>query len=220
LPGNALLVDSIGEGLEMRKNAKTVICVMGIGLGLAQCTKDFEGEYADPNKVEVISDRWNETDARKTAEAMIKEMLSRPWLGNYSKAHQGQLPMVIVDEIENRTDEHIDTKELTEHVQSELINSGRVRFLNKAARQKLDEELKYQESGKVARDKAIQAGRRLGAGYMLGGSLTSNVQTQAGLKTVTYVTVLELTNLETEEIEWTNRYAGIKKRFKRSGSSW
>lgn len=191
-----------------------------MSLVLVQCTKSFEGEYADPDKVEIISDRWNETDARKTAEAMIKEMLEKPWLGNYQKANQGKLPMVVVDEIENRTDEHIDTKALTEHVRSELINSGKVRFLNKAARQKLDDELKYQQSGKVSKDKAIAAGRRLGAQYMLGGSLSSNVQTQDGLKTVTYATLLELTNLETEEIEWTYRYGNIKKRFKRSGSSW
>ena len=31
------------------------------------CTPDFEGEYSDPAKTEIVDDKWNETDARKTA---------------------------------------------------------------------------------------------------------------------------------------------------------
>jgi len=192
---------------------------MVFALGLTHCAKDFEGEYSDPNKVEVISDRWNETDARKTAEAMIKGMLSKAWLEDYRSAHGGKKPIVIVDEVENRTDEHIDTRALSEFIRDELINSRKVRFLNKKAREKILKELKYQQSGAVAEKKAIKGGRQLGAQFMLSGALSSNVQTQKGLKTVTYQTNLTLTNLESAELEWSEKYL-IKKRFKQSGSSW
>ena len=50
---------------------------------MAACTPGFEGEYADPSKAEIVDDRWNETDARKTAEHMIKGLLEKPWLENY-----------------------------------------------------------------------------------------------------------------------------------------
>ncbi len=190
-----------------------------VGLGLSHCSKDFEGEYSDPNKVEVISDRWNETDARKTAEAMIKGMVSKDWLTDYRVAHKGKKPIVIVDEVENRTDDHIDTRALTEFIRDELINSRKVRFLNKRAREKILKELKYQKSGAVAQKKALKGGRQLGAQFMLSGALSSNVQTQKGLKTVTYQTNLTLTNFESAEIEWSEKYR-IKKRFKQSGSKW
>src|SRR5690606_30300900 len=124
------------------------------------CAKDFEGEYSDPNSVEIVDDRWNETDARKTAETMIKGMLDKPWLKDYTKKAGGKKPIVIVDEIENRTDEHIDTKALTEFVRDELINSRQVRFLNKGERQKILDEVKYQSSGAVAKQKAIEYGRQ------------------------------------------------------------
>jgi penicillin-binding protein activator len=185
-----------------------------------QCTKSFEGSYDSPDTVEVLTDRWNETDSRKTAEKMVAGMLDKPWLQNVTYAKEGKKPIVVVDEIENRTDEHIDTKTLTEYIRDELINSGRVRFLDKGAREKIADELKYQnESGAVAQDKAMRQGRQAGAQYFLGGNLSSNVQSQGGHKTVTYQTNLILTNLESSEIVWSEKYL-IKKRLKKSGSSW
>jgi len=184
---------------------------------VASCTKDLEGEYADPSKVEIVDDKWNETDARKTAEFLIKSSLEKPWLATFVAANKNERPVVIVDDVENRTDEHIDVKALTEYVRDELINSGKVRFVNESKRNKILEEIKYQESGAVAKDKAKQSGKQIGADFMLGGSVSSTVNSEGGLKVVTYQTNLILTNLETAEIEWSEKYL-IKKRFKRSGS--
>lgn len=205
----------------MRNFAKVVPGVlMGMTLLNVQCTKDLEGEYADPDKVEIVDDRWNETDARKTAQAQIKAMLEKPWLAEFEKANPSKRPIVIVDEVENRTDEHIDVKALTEYVQDELLNSGKVRFLDKGARQKILDEIKYQqESGAVAKDKAMAKGKQYGAQYMLAGALSSSVHSEGKLKTVTYQTLLTLTNLETAEIEWSDKYL-IKKRFNRGRGKW
>ena len=103
------------------------------------CTT-FSGEYGDPNTVEIIDDKWNETDARKTAEILIKSSLSKPWLAVYQAQHNNAKPIVMVDEIENRTNEHIDTKALTTYIRNELLNSGKVRFIDNKSREKLLEE--------------------------------------------------------------------------------
>ena len=183
------------------------------------CTKSFEGEYSDPAKAEIVDDKWNETDARKTAEHMIKGMLEKPWLDNFKKAHGGEKPVVIVDDVENRTDEHLDVKQLTDYIQDELINSGSVRFVNKAQRQKLLEEIKYQQSGQVAKGSAKKGGRQLGADFVLSGNITSSVHAMDEKKTVTYQTNLTLTDIETFEFVWSTKYE-IKKTFKRSGAGW
>lgn len=183
------------------------------------CTKDFEGEYADPSKSEIVDDKWNETDAKKTAEHMIKGMLEKPWLSQFKGTHGGQRPLVIVDDVENRTDEHLDVKILTDYIQDELINSQKVRFVDKARRQKLLEEIKYQQSGQVDSKTAKAGGKQLGADYLLAGNVTSQVHQQDDLKTVTYFTTLTLTNIETFELEWSTKYE-IKKRFKRAGAGW
>lgn len=183
------------------------------------CSPSFEGEYADPSRAEIVDDRWNETDARKTAETLINSVLGKPWLKEYSSSHKGQKPVVIVDDVENRTDEHIDTKALSEFVRNDLINSGKVRFVDAAKRQKILDELKFQQSGAVSGKTAKKVGEQIGADFYMSGAISSSVHSMDGLKTVTYQTNLILTNIETSEIEWSEKY-DIKKRFKRSGSGW
>lgn len=204
----------------MRITKVSLFAAMLLTVGLqTACTPGFEGEYADPSKAEIVDDKWNETDARKTADHMIKGMLDKPWLANFKKTHKGALPVVIVDDVENRTDEHLDVKQLTDYIQDELINSGKVRFVNKAQRQKLLEEIKYQQSGHVNKATGKSDGKQIGADYILSGNITSSVHTMGALKTVTYQTNLTLTNIETFEYEWSTKYE-IKKRFKRSGAGW
>lgn len=197
----------------------SLLLLLAFGLAGSACTKSFEGEYADPAKAEIVDDKWNETDARKTAEHMIKGLLEKPWLMTYEKTHGGAKPIVIVDDVENRTDEHLDVKQLTDYIQDELINSGKVRFVNKTQRQKLLDEIKYQQSGNVDGKTAKKGGRQLGADYVLSGNVTSSVHQMDGLKTVSYQTNLTLTNIETFELEWSTKYE-IKKRFRRSGAGW
>jgi uncharacterized protein (TIGR02722 family) len=182
------------------------------------CTSTTQAEYADPTSVEIVDDRWNETDARKTSETMIKGLLEKSWLENFKKANKGLRPLVIVGEIENRTDEHIDTKALFEYLQDEIINSGKVRFTDGPNREKILAELKYQnDSGMVNKNTAKAKGKQIGADFLLSGGLTSIVATNEGLKTITYQTTLRLTDLQTAEIIWSDKYL-IKKRFKKSGS--
>ncbi len=184
------------------------------------CTSTTQAEYADPTSVEIVDDRWNETDARKTAETMINGLLEKSWLTNFKKANAGQRPLVVVGEIENRTDEHIDTKALFEYLQDEIINSGKVRFADAANREKILAELKYQnDSGMVNQNTSKKKGKQIGADFLLSGGLTSIVASNDGLKTVTYQTTLRLTDLETAEIIWSDKYL-IKKRFKKSGSKF
>jgi len=185
----------------------------------AACTPGFEGEYSDPAKSEIVDDKWNEIDARKTAEHMIKGMLEKPWLQTFVAGHKQQKPIVIVDDVENRTSEHLDVKQLTDYIQDELINSGKVRFVNKGSREKLLEEIKYQQSGNVSKDTAKKSGKQIGADYLLSGSVSSQEHMMDERKTVTYYTTLTLTNIETFELEWSTKYE-IKKSFRRAGAGW
>lgn len=178
--------------------------------------KSFEGNYADPNKVEIVDDKWNETDARLTAERMIKSALAKRWLPEYEAENKGKRPFVLVDDFENRTSEQIDTKAIFEAVRNELINSGKVRFLDGAQRKKILEEYRYQGSGVVRKDQAKAAGKQYGSDFFLVGSISSIVAQQGGYKTVTYQVEMRLTNIETSEIVWTE-VDKIKKQFKRAG---
>ena len=201
-----------------KKNVWKIFASCAFGLNLFACSPGFEGTYSDPQKAEIVDDKWSETDAHKVANSMIAQVTSKPWLAGF-EATKRQKPIVIVDEIANRTDEHIDTKALTEAMTDELINSGKVRFVNGEKRKQILEEIKYQNSGTTEAKTKKSMGKQIGADFMLSGAISSSVHTQSGLKTVTYLTALTLTNLETAEIVWSAKEE-IKKRFNKSGSKW
>jgi len=186
-----------------------------LGFSLSNCTPALEGEYSDPKTVDILNDKWNETDARVTGERLVESALKKAWLEEFKRS-KGQKPVVIVDEVENRCDEHIDTKAITESIQNELINSGKIRFVDKDKRQQILEEIKFQQSGAVSAKSAKKTGNQTGADFMMSGAISNIVQTQENKKVVTYQVIMKLTNIETGEIEWTDKY-DIKKRFKKSG---
>lgn len=202
----------------MKTRLLKVLCLSS--LFVVSCTDTFQGEYANPKEQEIVDDKWNPTDANKTAEVIIKAVLEKNWLIEYMQSSGGKKPVVIVDDIENRTNEHIDTAALGQALQNELINSGKIRFIDKAARDKIVKEIKYhQESGMVSKATAKNKGNQIGADFFLVGEMTSIENVQGGYKTVTYTTTVRLTNLETSEILFSQAYQ-IKKKFKRSGSKF
>jgi uncharacterized protein (TIGR02722 family) len=203
----------------MRSNVYKILCLSSL-LAPLSCTDSFQGEYSNPNEVEIVDDRWNPSDANKTAETVIKAVVTKNWLIDYMQSSGGKKPVVIVDDIENRTSEHIDTGAIGQALQNELINSGKIRFIDKAARDKIVKEIKYhQESGMVNETSAKKKGKQIGADFFMVGEITSIQNVQGGYKTVTYTTTVRLTNLETSEILFSESYQ-IKKKFKRSGSSF
>jgi len=205
----------------MKAHIVTFMPIFGItlitGLSIASCTST-KAEYTDPDKAEILDDRWSETDLKKTASFLVDQVLARPWLQEYKGKHGGKAPVVLVDQIENRTEEVIDSKALTDYVQDELINSRKVRFVSDVSvRKRILDELKYQNSGAVAEASAKKTGKQTGADFILEGSIASSNHSKdgGGEKTVFYMTTMRLTNIETGEIEWTGKKE-IKKAFKKS----
>ena len=146
----------------MKARIVTFMPIFGItlitGLSTASCTST-KAEYTDPDKAEILDDRWSETDLKKTASFLVDQVLARPWLQEFKGKHGGKAPVVLVDQIENRTEEVIDSKALTDYVQDELINSRKVRFVSDVSvRKRILDELKYQNSGAVAEASAKKTG--------------------------------------------------------------
>lgn len=183
-------------------------------LGLSGC-QSTQGNYADPNKIEIVDDKWNDSDARLVGETMIQSALKKRWLKEFKRTNRNQRPFVLVDDFENRTSEQIDTKAIFEAVRNELINSGEVRFLDGAQRQKILDEYKYQQSGVVKQGSAKGPGKQASSDFFLVGSLSSLVSEADGYKTVTYQVEMRLTNIETSEIVWTE-VKKLKKQFRKS----
>lgn len=167
------------------------------------------------NAVVDLNGRWDSTDARLTAKKMISDCLSRPWLSNFQQKDNRE-PVVIVGDIYNKSFEHINTDIFIQDIESELINSGKVKFVadDKQRAQLRQERLDQDVNASAATRKAM--GKELGADYMLEGTLDA-IKTQEGGREVMYYQVnLQLINIETNDIAWIGQKK-IKKYISRPG---
>lgn len=193
---------------------KKVLCVavlaMGV-FGLTSCgPKAFvKGQYEDTNKENLLNDQWSETDMQVVVKSMVDSLVQSKAINNVQK-----MPIVMVTNLQNKTSEHIDTQSIMDMVRVELTNSGKVAFVDKEARGDISNEYDYQNSGIVSEETKKTPGGQIGADYIVNGRLDSIVQEVGKEKTVYYKLTLNLTNLKTGIISWTNQKE-IRKKFKK-----
>ncbi len=172
----------------------------------------------DVNEVKDISGKWNDTDSRLTAEEMIGDCLSRPWISAAASSAGGN-PTVIVGTVRNQSNEHINTDTFVEDLQRSLINSNRVAFVaSKNERGEVRDERLEQDTNSSEETKKAH-GQETGADFMMSGSINTIEDKEGGKSVMFYQVNLKLLNMKTNQIVW-NGQKKIKKFIKRSGSSW
>ncbi len=165
-----------------------------------------------------LSGRWNDSDARLTAEVLISDVLSRPWLLDFV-ADEGAKPVVIIGEVRNKSSEHIELLPLIKSFQMELINSGKVRFAaDSEARKEVRDEKKDQQSNS-SEETATRLADETGADFMLQGVITTTTDAIDGTRVVLYQTNMELVNIHTNDISWLGGHQ-IKKVVEKAKASW
>jgi penicillin-binding protein activator len=188
-----------------------VLSFLFAGLIVTGCgPKAFvKGDYQDAEKENNMNDQWSETDMQKTVKSMVDSLIVHPVIAN-AKAP----PVVIVTGLQNKTSEHIDTQSIMDMVRVELMKTGKVSFIDKEARGDISEEYNYQNSGMVGGETKKGPGGQIGADYIVNGRLDSIVQEVGKEKTVYYKMTLNLTNLKTSVINWTD-HKEIRKFYKK-----
>jgi penicillin-binding protein activator len=191
---------------------RVLLAGLSVAMAVSGCSgpKAFtKGEYDDPTRVQLLDDKFNEADMQQMADTIIKAMVSCPYVANAPKP-----PVVIVERVANRTEEHIDTVSLTDKIRTSLIKSGKVRFVNKEERGTLSDEYDYNAAGNVSGPTAKQRGKQIGADYILSGNLMTNIQQVGNDKFIYYKLTVNLTNMEASTIDCTEERE-IRKQFKR-----
>jgi uncharacterized protein (TIGR02722 family) len=173
----------------------------GALLAVGGCGHEVKVTRVDAGVVTDLSGRWNDTDSRMVAEAMVKEALEYPWLGNFSKAKQRQ-PVVVVGTVVNSSHEHINVKTFITDLERELTNSQKVTFVaGKQEREEVRAERK--EQAVYAREDTQKApGKESGADFMLKGTIATIVDEADGTKAVFYQVDLQMIDLESNAKVW------------------
>ncbi len=172
------------------------------------------GEYADPHTIQLLSDHFSENDLQLIARRMVDSLESSPTIDRIDDQ-----PLIIVGEMRNRTNEHIDMSSLADMVRVQLMHTGKFSFIDRDARREIAEEYEYQQSGYVRRDQATGPGEQHGADYILTGAISSIVQEAGRDKMIYYKMTMQLTNLETGVIEWADEKE-LRKKFRKRSVGW
>lgn len=183
-----------------------MLCVLNSGCGPKAFTK---GGYDDPNKVILLDDKFNENDMQLISSQLVDSLTKFDKIQN-----AGSRPVVMVGQVRNRTSEHIDVKSLTDKIRTALIKSQKFRFSDKEARNELAEEYEYQSGKFVDKKSAKGAGKQVGVDYLITGDIASNVQEVGEDKVVYYKVTMNLNNLETNIIEWSDDKE-VRKRYRK-----
>jgi uncharacterized protein (TIGR02722 family) len=185
-----------------------LVCVFGlVACGERQFTKGkYDENIEDPN---LLNDRWSESDMQQAVKDLVASAVAHPSIGAAKRP-----PIVMVTRLQNKTSEIIDTQSITDMFTVELMQSGKVQFVDKAAREDIAEEYDYQNSGMVNRETQKGKGGQVGADFVMNGRLDSIVQEVGKDKTVFYKLTMNLTNLKTGLIQWTN-HKQMRKIFKK-----
>jgi uncharacterized protein (TIGR02722 family) len=168
-----------------------------------------KGEYDDVDSANNLNDQWSETDMQKVVADLVAGMVSTPAIATPKRR-----PIVMVTKLQNKTSEHIDTQSIMDMVRVELGRGGRVAFVDKEAREDVADEYNYQNSGMVGAETKKGPGGQIGADFIINGRLDSIVQEVGKDKTVYYKVTLNLTNLKTNVVEWSD-YKQLRKKYRK-----
>lgn len=185
-----------------------IVLVAGCASG-PQVTRVSAGTQTD------LSGYWNDTDVRIVCESLIDDCLSSPRIAQFRK-EKGKLPVFIVGNFRNESDEHIDTSIITKKMEAVILNSGKADFVaSSAERTELRDERTEQQSW-ASEDTAKSIANETGADFMLIGSVKTIVDRAGGMATRTYFVYAELVDVESNRKIWIGENSEIKKIIKRS----
>ncbi|MEK6556497.1 MAG: penicillin-binding protein activator LpoB [Bdellovibrionota bacterium] len=160
-----------------------------------------KGEYdKDVEATNLLNDQWSESDMQNAVKTLVASAVVHPAI-----AAAKTPPIVMVTRLQNKTAEHIDTQSVTDMITVELMKTGKTQFVDAAAREDIAKEYEYQDGGSVSRETKKGKGKQIGADLIMNGRIESITQEVGKDKTVYYKVTLNMTNLSTGLIVWTDQ---------------
>ena len=183
----------------------SVVLASALAFGAGCSAFHSSVKEVDVNTAKPMDASYDYSDLRWLGNSIGSEIAAAPLINEAARK-----PILVVMGIQNRTSRHIDTKAITDTIRTVVINSGKANFVNESQRDTLLKEQGYQLANCTPETRTA-IGRQLGAQYMLTGSLIEIQkeeprQIRASKKEeIYYQLTIELTDLETSLIAWTQQ---------------
>lgn len=149
-----------------------------------------------------LSGNWNSTDSRQVANAMIADVMTRPWHTQF-RSENNRNPRVQVHNVVVRgTGDYIDTQIFTNDIVREFINSGLVDAYSASSEREDTREVLADQDRHASADTRQEAFAETGTDFILRGTILTQ-DDQSGRTRHRYYSVdLNLTHIQTQRIVW------------------
>jgi penicillin-binding protein activator len=162
---------------------------------LSACSNQVQ--YGNAADVETVTTGFGSTDLQLIAEQMVNSLIASPVLAGDKR------PVLYVAKVKNKTDEHVDTQNITDKIKVTLLKSGKVRFTaTTEVGDEIEGQLAHQTGGQVRPDTAKRLGQEIGADMFLYGEITSIRKRAGRVEDVYFKFTLNLVNIQSGLVEW------------------
>lgn len=169
---------------------------------MVSCNSGRKVTYESTSAVETTTVNFGSSDLRSIAGTMVQSLLE---FGPIVEITKTKRPVVYVHKIENKTMEHIDLESVTDSIRTGLIRSGKFRFVDMKIVDETDRQLRYQNQKKVVDSSTAKSfGKQIGSDYMLYGAISSIEKSAGRVRDVYYKFTLNLVDVETGILEWSD----------------
>ena len=178
---------------------RKLILILSLSLIFFSCSPKVL--YDDPRKVETLTINFSSTDLQIISQAMVDSLLQSVITNNDNK------PIIVIEEVKNKTAEYIDTSIITDSIRAKLSNSGLIQFgVNIDELDGQISEIDRQQNEYYDENLSVEKGKLAGADYRLAGSLISIDKLKKKLfktkKDKFYKLSLQLWNIKTGVMVW------------------
>jgi uncharacterized protein (TIGR02722 family) len=185
-----------------RSSVLAAAAVGGAALLAGGCASTPMVAYGDANAVQSVTTEFSSTDLQMIASKMVDSMLTFPPVMEVTATRR---PIISVDRVKNKTMQHVDTESITDTIRTKLLRSGKFRFVDRTTDDVTAAELKAQnEGGLTDPNKAVAFGQQEAAEYIVTGNFSEITQTAGRVSDVYYKFTLNLKNLRTGILEWSD----------------
>jgi len=159
-------------------------------------------QYGDPQALSTVSTDFGSSDLQQIAASLVDSMLTFPPVVEETSRRR---PVLVVDRVKNKTMQHIDTESITDSIRARMLKSGKFRFIDRTTDEQSIDEVRYQqESGLVKKGTAMRFGQQLAPEYILTANFSEIQQRNSDTKDVYYKFTMNLKNLTTGILEWSD----------------
>ena len=187
------------------------IAVLGAVLALTGCATGGSPTITR-QPTDDVSTGMEGRDLEKVSRDMVESMLTFPPIVEVT---QQRRPVIHVHEVRNKTSMHMDTEALTDTISTQVLRSGKFRFVDRNIVNEAMKEMEFGQSGLVDESTAAKFGRMIGADYILYGNVASIETRTEDLKDVYMRFTMKLVNIESNIVEWQDQ-SKVHKRAQRS----